>query len=461
MTVSNRQPDQPKMFDTVLIANRGEIALRVVRTCKEMGIRSVVVYSTSDRDSLAVLAADEAVHIGPGPAKQSYLYPPAIIEAAVRTGAQAIHPGYGFLSEDSDFAEICASNGIVFVGPRPTVMSQLGDKTIARKLVAKAGLPVLAGTSSPVLSVGELVTEANRVGLPLIIKAAAGGGGRGMSVVREWADLLPTYRTTRATAQAVFGDGRVYLERYFEQSRHIEVQVLADELGNVLYLGERDCSVQRRHQKLLEESPAANLAPGVSERLGELAVRAAREVGYTGAGTFEFLVRDEEIAFIEVNSRIQVEHPVTEAVVGIDLVREQLRAAAGMPLSVSQSEVATTGAAIECRVNAENPAKDFAPCPGRLDEFVPPGGPFVRVDTHAYAGWKVPAEYDSLLAKVIAWGSDRNQALDRMDRALAEFRIAGPGMHTTIPLLREVIADKTFRAAEHTTSFLDTRHDEE
>jgi acetyl-CoA carboxylase biotin carboxylase subunit len=282
-----------------------------------------------------------------------------------------------------------------------------------------------------------------------------------MSVVRTWADLLPTFRTTRATAQAVFGDGRVYLERYLEQSRHIEVQVVADQFGSVLHLGERDCSVQRRHQKLIEESPGPNLPPGVSSRLAELAVHAAREVGYTGAGTFEFLVHKEEIAFIEVNSRIQVEHPVTEARVGIDLVREQLRVAAGLPLSVTQDEVRPNGVAIECRVNAEDPARGFAPTAGRLDEFVPPGGPFVRVDTHAFAGWRVPAEYDSLLAKVIAWAPDREQALDRMDRALAEFVISGPGVRTTIPLLREVLADKTFRSGEHTTAFLDDRAAEE
>ncbi|HEY8374492.1 MAG TPA: acetyl-CoA carboxylase biotin carboxylase subunit [Pseudonocardiaceae bacterium] len=447
-------PDRP-VFDKVLVANRGEIALRVVRTCRELGIRTVVVHSTADRDSAAVLAADEAVQIGPGSPKHSYLYPPAIIEAALRTGANAVHPGYGFLSEDPDFAEICARNGLVFVGPRPEVMSQLGDKSLARKLMADAGLPVVPGTLEPVRTAGEVVEAANRIGLPLIIKAAAGGGGRGMSVVRRWGELLPTFRATRAAARAVFGDDRVYLERFWERARHVEVQILADQHGNVIHLGERDCSVQRRHQKLVEESPAPGLPPHVSRRLAELAVQGARAVGYTGAGTFEFLVNGEDIAFIEVNCRIQVEHPVTEAVTGIDLVREQLRVAAGLPLSVRQEDVRLNGVAVECRINAEDPDRNFAPCPGLLEEFTPPGGPFVRVDTHAYSGWRVPAEYDSLLAKVIVWAPDREQALARMDRALSELRVRGAGIRTTAGLLRGVMVDPVFRAGEHTTSFLE------
>ncbi|MDZ5443321.1 acetyl-CoA carboxylase biotin carboxylase subunit [Micromonospora sp. 4G57] len=442
-------------FDTVLVANRGEIALRVVRTCREMGIRSVVAYSTADRESAAVRAADEAVHIGPGPAKQSYLYPPALIEAALRTGAQAVHPGYGFLSEDPDFAEICARNGLVFIGPRPEVMARLGDKSLARRLMTDAGLPVLPGTLEPVGSASEILAAGHRVGFPVIIKAAAGGGGRGMSVVRRAEDLLPAFRATRAAARSVFGDDRVYLERFLEPARHVEIQVLADGHGNVVHLGERDCSVQRRHQKLVEESPAPGLPRRIADALAEAAVRGARAVGFTGAGTFEFLVAGEETAFIEVNSRIQVEHPVTEAVTGIDLVREQIRVAAGLPLSVTQDDVRPRGVAVECRVNAEDPARDYAPCPGELTEFVPPGGPFVRVDTHAYPGWRISPYYDSLLAKVIVWGPDRDQALDRMDRALAEFRIAGRGVRTTVPRLREVLADPVFRAAEHSTALLD------
>lgn len=446
-----------KPFDTVLVANRGEIALRVVRTCRELGIRTVVGYSAADGDSAAVLAADEAVRLGPAAPKRSYLYPPAIIEAALQTGAQAVHPGYGFLSEDPDFPEVCAANGLVFIGPRPEVMAPLGDKAMARKLMAEAGLPVLPGTTEPVRRADEALSVAREIGLPLIIKAVAGGGGRGMSVVRRIDELVPAFRATRATARAVFGDDRVYLERFLEHARHVEIQVLADEHGNVVHLGERDCSVQRRHQKLIEESPAPGLAPGVAEHLAEAAVRGARAVGYTGAGTFEFVVSGDEVSFIEVNCRIQVEHPVTEMVTGVDLVREQIRVAAGRPLAFTQQEIHRRGVAVECRVNAEDPGREFAPCPGELTEFVPPGGPFVRVDTHAYPGWRIPPQYDSLLAKVIAWAPDRGQALDRMDRALAEFRIGGPGVHTTGPVLREVLADPEFRAGTHSTALLAAR----
>jgi acetyl-CoA carboxylase biotin carboxylase subunit len=447
-------------FDTVLVANRGEIALRVVRTCREMGIRSVVAHSTADRDSAAVRAADASVQIGPAAPQRSYNYAPAIIEAALRTGAQAVHPGYGFLSEDPDFAEICARNGLVFVGPEPEVMARLSDKALARTMMADAGLPVLPGTGQPVTGRAAVTAAAHRIGLPLIIKAAAGGGGRGMTVVRRWDDLLPAYRATRAAARIGFGDDRVYLERYWEHARHVEVQVLADGHGSVVHLGERDCSVQRRRQKLVEESPAPGLKPDVARRLAQYAVTGARSAGYTGAGTFEFLVDGDEIAFIEVNCRIQVEHPVTEARTGIDIVREQLLIAAGAPLSVRQEDVRPRGVAVECRVNAEDPDRDFAPCPGRLDEFVPPAGPFVRVDTGAHQGWRVPSEYDSLLAKVIVWAPDREGALARMDSALREFRVSGPGVHTTVPLLRRVLADPEFRAARHTTSFLDPVGDE-
>ncbi|MET8870306.1 biotin carboxylase N-terminal domain-containing protein [Nonomuraea sp. NPDC004580] len=449
MTGDTRRP-----FDTVLVANRGEIALRIVRTCREMGIRTVVVHSSVDRDSAAVRAADVATQIGPGPAKRSYLYPPAIIEAALRTGAQAVHPGYGFLSEDPDFAEICAANGLVFVGARPEVMARLGDKALARSMMADAGLPVLPGTPEPVGTVADVVEAGRRIGFPLIIKAVAGGGGRGMAVVRRMEDLAAAYRATGAAARAVFGDGRVYLERLMERAKHVEVQVLADEHGSVVALGDRDCSVQRRHQKLIEETPAPGVSPGVSARLAAAAVAGAKAAGFTGAGTFEFLVAGEEFAFIEVNSRIQVEHPVTEAVTGIDIVREQLWIAAGRPLSFSQEDVRPRGVAVECRINAEDPERNFAPSAGTLGEFVPPGGPFLRVDTHAYAGYAVPPDYDSLLAKVIAWGPDREQAIARMERALAEFRIEGRGIRTTKALLRSVLADPAFQAGTHTTSLL-------
>ncbi|CAA9447983.1 MAG: Biotin carboxylase of acetyl-CoA carboxylase [uncultured Pseudonocardia sp.] len=444
-----------RRIGTVLVANRGEIALRVVRTCREMGIRTVVVHSTIDRDSAAVRLADRAVQIGPAAPRRSYLYPPAIIEAALLTGADAVHPGYGFLSEDPEFAEICARNGLVFIGPRPGVMARLGDKVLARQTMAAAGVPVLPGTLHPVSTMAEVLAEARLIGLPLIVKAAAGGGGRGMTVVRRWEDLLAAVRNTRATAQVVFGDGRVYLERYWEGARHVEVQVLADEHGNVVHLGDRDCSVQRRHQKLVEETPAPGLAPELAGTLADAAVRGARAAGYTGAGTFEFLVDGDRAAFIEANCRIQVEHPVTEMVTGVDLVREQLLVASGAPLSMGQDDIRPRGVAVECRVNAEDPSRHFAPCPGALTEFVPPGGPFVRVDTAAFPGWRIAPEYDSLLAKVIVWAPERPAALARMARALAEFRIAGAGIRTTAELLVEVMADPEFRAGTHTTSLLD------
>ena len=444
-------------FDTVLVANRGEIALRVVRTCRELGLRTVVTYSTADRDSAAVRAADVAVHIGPGSVRRSYLFAPAIIEAARQTGAQAVHPGYGFLSEDPDFAEICADNGLVFIGPRPELMARLGDKAQARSLLAEAGVPLLPGSLGTVDNAAEAVALASEIGFPLIIKAVAGGGGRGMTIVWNYDELVPAYHATRATAQTTFGDGRVYLERYCPQARHVEVQILADEHGKVLHLGERDCSVQRRHQKLIEETPAPRLSQAVRNRLTEAAVQGAEAVGYTGAGTFEFLVDGDECYFMEVNCRIQVEHPVTEMVTGIDLVREQLHIAAGRPLRFTQEEVEPRGVAIECRINAEDPDRGFAPTPGALTEFVPSGGPFVRVDTHAYTGWRVPMEYDSLLAKVIAWAPDRALAIDRMRRALDEFRITGNGVRTTARYLAELLEDPTFRAGTHTTRFLEER----
>jgi acetyl-CoA carboxylase biotin carboxylase subunit len=444
-----------RMFDTVLVANRGEIALRIIRTCREMGIRSVIVHSATDRDSAAVRMADDAVQIGPSPAKRSYLYVPAVIEAALGSGAQAIHPGYGFLSEDPDFAEVCEKNGLVFVGPPPEVMAKLGDKIAARRLMAEAGLPILPGTAEPVHSDAEVIEAATRIGYPLIVKAAAGGGGNGMGIVRGPDDLLPVSRSTRLAAKAIFGDGRVYLERYWPQARHVEVQVLADQHGSILHLGERDCSVQRRHQKLIEETPAVGLPPGMADRLVGAATLGAAAAGYTSAGTFEFLLQGNEIAFIETNTRIQVEHPVTEMATGLDLVREQLRVAAGWPLSVRQEDVRPRGTAIECRVNAEDPDRDFTPTAGVLTEFVPPGGPFVRVDTHGFTGSSMPPDYDSLLAKVIVWAPDREQAIARMSRALEEFRIDGPGIRTTIPLLQRILREPEFRAGTHTTVTLD------
>jgi acetyl-CoA carboxylase, biotin carboxylase subunit len=444
------------VFQKVLIANRGEIALRVARACRELGIRTVAVYSTSDADSAVVRFADEAVSIGPPPAARSYLHIPSLIGAARKTGAEAIHPGYGFLSEDPYFAEICADNGITFIGPRPEVMEQVGDKAVARRLMEQAGLPLLAGTTEAIPTVDEAQQIADGIGYPVIIKAAAGGGGRGMSVVWRREDLARTYQTTRATAQAVFKDSAVYVERYLESARHTEVQILCDGYGNGVYLGERDCSVQRRHQKLIEEAPSIHLTAEGRRAIGEAAVRGALSIGYTGAGTMEFLLDEQgRFTFMEMNARIQVEHPVSEMVTSIDLIQEQIKVAAGQPLSFSQDEVVLRGHAIECRVNAEDPADNFAPAPGRLEAYVPPGGPWTRVDSHCYPGWLVSPFYDSLIAKLIVWAPTRDQAIDRMQRALGEFQISGRGIKTTIPFHQRVLAHPAFRRGEVSTEFVE------
>lgn len=444
------------MFDGVLIANRGEIALRILRTCQELGIRTIAVYSTADSDSAVLRLADETVCIGSAPAKHSYLNMAALIEAARKTGANAIHPGYGFLSEDADFADICAEEGIHFIGPHAATLARLSDKAQAKRVMADAGLSVLPGSERAVGSTAECADVARRIGFPLIIKAAAGGGGRGMTVVREHADLRSAYESTRAAAQAVFGDSRVYVERFLETARHIEVQVLCDEHGNGVYLGERDCSVQWRHRKLLEETPSPGLSAQVRRHMGQASIHAALAVGYVGVGTFEFLLdADGNFYFMEINCRLQVEHPVTEMATGLELVREQLLVAAGYPLEWRQADVSPRGAAVECRINTEDPNRLFTPTPGLLEEFVPAGGPFTRVDTHAYAGMRVSPHYDSLLAKVIVWAPDRGQALTRMTRALKEFRISGPGVHTTIGFLGDVLAHSLFRDGKHTTSLVE------
>ncbi|MFC5744429.1 acetyl-CoA carboxylase biotin carboxylase subunit [Actinomadura rugatobispora] len=446
------------MFSTVLIANRGEIALRVARTCREMGIRTVAVCSTADEESAVTGFADSVVRIGPAAPRRSYLSAPAITEAALQTGAEAVHPGYGFLSEDPDFAEICEAGGLTFIGPPADVMARLGDKAAARRIMSEAGLPVLPGTDATGAAAAEAKRMADAVGYPLMIKAVAGGGGRGMTPVRGPREFVRAYRETRAAAKSLFGDGRVYLERLVEPARHIEVQVLCDRHGNGVHLGERDCSVQRRHQKLVEETPAAGVDRAMTERMCEAAVTGALACGFTGAGTFEFLVDGDDFHLMEINCRIQVEHPVTEMVTGIDLVREQIRIAAGLPLGFAQDEVRRHGAAIECRVNAEDPERGFAPAPGTLTAFRPPGGPFTRVDTDAYQGRRVPPHYDSLIAKVVTWGPDRDAAVARMDRALGEFTVGGPGVHTTTGLLRKVIGEPRFRRAEHTTALLREMH---
>jgi acetyl-CoA carboxylase biotin carboxylase subunit len=444
------------MISKILIANRGEIALRVIRACRELGIRSVAVYSTRDADSRPVRLADESVHIGPASAKHSYLNAAAVLQAALNTGADAVHPGYGFLSEDADFAEACQANGITMIGPPSEVMAVLGSKVSARALMARAGLPLLPGSTDP-LDLAGAIALGDQIGYPLLIKAAAGGGGRGMDVALDVESLPEVFRRTQATAATLFGDSRVYAERYLRRARHVEIQVLADHHGHCIHLGERDCSMQRRHQKLVEESPAPNLPVELIDRMRQAAVDGAKAAGYQGAGTFEFLVDDQDdFYFMEVNCRIQVEHPVTEMVTGIDLVAEQIRVASGEPLALKQSDVVPSGAAIECRVNAENPYRRFAPAPGTVTEFAPPGGPFVRVDTHAHPGYLVPPEYDSMIAKVIVWAPDRDGAINRMRRALAEFTLAGPGVHSTIRYLHDLIGSPAFRRVEHHTAYIDT-----
>jgi len=449
------------VFSTVLIANRGEIALRVARTCRELGIRTVAVCSTADRDSAVARFADEVVQIGPPASRRSYLNAAAVVQAALQTGAEAIHPGYGFLSEDPVFAEICQAHGLTFIGPGPDVLHRLGDKAWAREVAAEVGLPVLAGSRQAPTTAAEAREVADRVGYPVIVKAVAGGGGRGMSVVRGPEDFRPAYDEARATALAVFGDPRLYVEKYLETARHVEVQVLADQHGTVVHLGARDCSVQRRRQKLIEETPPPALPAELIEQLCAAAVRAAGRAGYVGAGTLEFLVDDRQrYAFIEANCRIQVEHPVTEMVTGIDLVREQLRVAAGEPLGYGQDDVVSRGVAMECRVNAEDPDRDFLPTPGVLERFRVPAGPFTRVDTHCEDGTTITADYDPLLAKVVVWAPDRAQAVARMDRALSELEVRGRGVSTTTPFLREVLAHPRFRRGSYGTDLVDRMRDD-
>jgi len=444
------------VFSKVLIANRGEIALRVARACRELGVESVAVYSTADAESAVVRFADESVQIGPPAVGRSYLHIPSIIGAALKTGADAIHPGYGFLSEDPYFAEICANEGITFIGPRPEVMEKVGDKATARELMQKAGLPLLPGTVDPVNTVDEATEIADGIGYPVIIKAVAGGGGRGMTVVWSHDELPTAYQSTRSTAQAVFKDSAVYIERYLQGPRHTEIQIVCDEHGGGVYFGERDCSVQRRHQKLIEEAPSIHLTPEMRREIGEKAVNGALSVGYTGAGTMEFLLDHEgNFAFMEMNARIQVEHPVSEMITSVDLIQEQIRVAAGEPLSVVQANLEPRGHSIECRINAEDPDANFAPTAGRLETYVPPGGPWTRVDSHCYPGWTVSPFYDSLIAKLIVWAPDRERAIDRMQRSLEEFQIEGRGVKTTIPFHQRILAHPRFRSGDVTTSFVE------
>ncbi len=443
------------MLEKVLIANRGEIALRILRACRDLGVRTVAVHSEVDRDLLHVRLADESVCIGPADSQQSYLNIPAIISAAEVTNADAIHPGYGFLSENADFAERVESSGFIFVGPQAQNIREMGDKAAARKAALAAGLPCVPGSDGELTdSLEDSKAQAREVGYPVLIKATAGGGGRGMRVVREEAELEESLELTRAEAQAAFGNGAVYLEKFLDHPRHIEFQILADAHGEVIHLAERDCSVQRRHQKVIEESPAPGITEEQRMELGERVTAACKKMNYRSVGTFEFLYQDGEFYFIEMNTRIQVEHPVTEMVTGIDLVRHQLLVAQGEPLSIRQSEVRLRGHAVECRINAEDP-KTFLPQPGKVTHFHSPGGPGVRMDTHLYTGYTVPPNYDSMIGKVIAHARDRTVALRRMNRALTELVVEG--IRTNVPLHQELLEDPQFQEGGVNIHFLENR----
>ena len=442
------------MFKKVLIANRGEIALRVIRACRELDIQTVAVYSDADRESLHVRFADDDVCIGPPSARDSYLKIPRLIAAAEITGADAIHPGYGFLAENAEFAETCRASNITFIGPTAEQIRVMGDKAAARKAMSEVGVPIVPGTPGPIEDVEEALEFARDIGFPVIIKAAAGGGGKGMRVARDADDFARSFQLARSEALSAFGNGDVYVEKFLERPRHVEFQVLGDTHGNVIHLGERDCSVQRRHQKLIEEAPCPVMTPELREKMGDAAVRGARAINYVGAGTIEMLLdEDGSFYFMEMNTRIQVEHPVTEMLTGVDLVKEQIRVAAGHPLTVT-SLPAFRGHVIECRVNAEDPARNFQPSPGRIETFHQPGGPGVRVDTHGYAGYAVPPYYDSLIAKLIVQGRDREEAMKRMQIALESFVIEG--VRTTMPFLAKVMQNPVFRSGRVHTKFLDT-----
>ncbi len=440
------------MFEKVLIANRGEIALRIHRACHEMGIKTVAVHSTADAAAMHVRLADEAVCIGPPAAKDSYLNKAAILSAATITGADAIHPGYGFLSENADFAEMVEDHGMVFIGPTPAHIRLMGDKVTAKKAAVESGLPVVPGSPGAVESVEEAQEVAKETGFPVLIKASAGGGGRGMKVATSPEDLEEAWRTARSEALAAFGNSEVYMEKYLGNPRHIEIQILADNYGDVVHLGERDCSLQRRHQKVLEEAPSPALNAEERAAIGEVACKAMRTLGYRNAGTIEFLYENGEFFFIEMNTRLQVEHPITEAITGLDLVREQLRIAAGAPLGYGQEQVKFSGHAIECRINAED-AETFRPCPGTVGDYHPPGGLGVRVDSGLFSGAVVPPHYDSMIAKLIVHGATRNECLMRLRRALGEFVVGG--IDTTIPLHKKLVDNVDFQNGDYDIRWLE------
>ncbi|MGQ0722651.1 MAG: acetyl-CoA carboxylase biotin carboxylase subunit [Candidatus Eiseniibacteriota bacterium] len=444
------------MIRKILVANRGEIAVRIIRACRELGIETVAVHSEPDSDALHVHLADEDVCIGPGPAVESYLNIPRIISAAEITNCDAIHPGYGFLSESAKFAEICARCNLIFIGPTPETIRAVGDKAEARKTMAAASVPVLPGSDGPVGDLAAARAVASRIGFPVLLKASAGGGGRGMRKVHEEDELEGAFGAASTEALAAFGNGELYVEKLALDPRHVEVQVMGDGEGHVVHLFERECSVQRRHQKLIEESPSAALDTATRAELCAAGVRAASVIDYRGAGTVEFLLdRDGRFYFMEMNARIQVEHPVTELITGRDLVKEQIRVASGLPLSFRQGDIEVSGHAIECRVNAEDPSRNFAPSPGTVKNLHVPGGPGIRVDTHLFAGASVPPHYDSLVAKVLAHGRDREEAIVRVRRALTEFSLEG--VKTTVPLLLEILEDPAFLSGDYDTGFLERR----
>ncbi|ABS74628.1 MULTISPECIES: acetyl-CoA carboxylase biotin carboxylase subunit [Bacillus] len=444
------------MIKKLLIANRGEIAVRIIRACKELGIETVAVYSEADKDALHVQMADEAFCIGPKTSKESYLNVTNIVSVAKLTGTDAIHPGYGFLAENADFAELCEELNVTFVGPTADAISKMGTKDIARDTMQLAGVPIVPGSKGIIKNTEEAVSLAGEIGYPVIIKATAGGGGKGIRVARTEEELIKGIEITQQEAATAFGNPGVYIEKYIEDFRHVEIQVLADNYGNTIHLGERDCSIQRRLQKLLEESPSPALDSEIREQMGEAAVKAAKAVGYTGAGTVEFIYdyREQRYYFMEMNTRIQVEHPVTEMVTGTDLIKEQIKVASGQELSLRQEDVEFNGWAIECRINAENPAKNFMPSPGKINMYLPPGGLGVRVDSAAYPGYSIPPYYDSMIAKVITYGTTRDEAVARMKRALSEFVIEG--IETTIPFHLKLLEHETFVSGEFNTKFLET-----
>ncbi len=444
------------MFTKILVANRGEIALRVIRACKEMGIATVAVHSEADEESLHVKFADEAVCIGPPPPAQSYLNYNAVISAAEISGADAVHPGYGFLAENSEFAEICESSNISWIGPSPDIIDRMGNKSAAKDLMMQAGIPVIPGSNEPIGAEQDALGAAESIGYPIMIKAAAGGGGKGMRIAESPDALVNNLLIARAEAEGSFGDPSLYLEKYIDAPRHIEVQLLGDKYGSIVHFGERDCSIQRRHQKLLEESPCVALRDDLREAIYASAIKGAQSIGYHSAGTMEFLVEGDQFFFMEMNTRIQVEHPVSEMVTGRDLIKEQISVAAGEHLSFEQKDIISSGHALECRINAEDPEQSFLPCPGRISFFHLPGGPGVRVDSHVYQGYEITSFYDSMIAKIICHGLNREEAISKMNRALEECVIEG--VKSTLGFQRTILRDKRFIEGDISTRFLETHH---